>query len=679
MEKTYDIQPMRLSAMQGCSPDGAMRVSSGVGDCVNLRFTGRALEAVGTPRTLLYTEGVPLLADSMNGHKFLFTQGDDGTIYYQRLTDDEVVLPLPARELGRVEQAVRQAVSAGGFIIMLLADSTLAYARRDVEGDAYLWLGALPSLPAFTLRAEQGAEVSAGMEAVKFASPVTDLSGSVPEQVAGRVGKAWHEARARLVEGLHTAGQWTAPVDVRLALRLWDGTLLQVSGPVRLSPASLPGSGRLDVGMLWDEAKKHFTGTDSATLTGRGFTISVEMAGSLDGAWGGLVRGIEVWVSREPSTVDPSVPPRFAYTASTAGNFLSVSPVVRSSGDVAADVQAAPTGRLGTLRPGTAQARLAYAPAVAYDSALEAFIDGMPGTAELPASCILAHDGFLHVACGESLYTSRPGNPLVAASHTAGLGAPVCSLMAQVTGGGAYTRQYIYVATERGIVALTHRPDGTHTNARGVCAEPLGREPVWCATPQGVYALTCTGSLVRLRDAKAPTLLGRLEGIRSMLWSYAWGELWLCAQANSLVVSPALGGAAYRRTLSLTPLPSACAPALAWKEDRLGRVGILDIEQELPQAGGALYTVCVEVPAGNGSCARAADLYVRGAAMTWRIKDCYGRVLGELKDVAPTLPCMRLPLPRIMPHEATRRARSRLYMALEGQIEELSELAVYVR
>lgn len=673
------MQPMRLSELQGCSPDGSVRVSSGVGDCVNLRFNGRTLEAVGTPRTLLYTEGAPLLADSMNGHKFLFTQGDDGTIYYQRLTDDEVVLPLPARELGRVEQAVRQAVSVGGFIIMLLADSTLAYARRDVEGDSYQWLGALPSLPSFTLKAEQGAEVSAGMEAVKFAQALTDLSGGVPEQVAGRVAAAWHDARARLVEGLRTAGQWTAPVDVSLALRLWDGTLLQVSEPVRLSPLTVPGSGRLNLGLLWDEAKKHFTGTDSATLRGRGFTISVEMAGSLDAAWGGLVQGIEVWVSSEPVTIDPDVAPRFAYTATTSGNYLTVSPVVRSSGAVAADVEAAPTGRLGILPPGVAQARLTYVPAVVYDSALEAFVDGMPGTEALPARCILAHDGFLHVACGESLYTSLPGNPLVVASHTGGLGAPVCSLMAQITGGGAYTRQYVYVATERGIVALTHRPDGTHTNARGVCAEPLGSEPVWCATPQGVYALTCTGSLVRLRDAKAPTLMGCLEGIRSMLWSYAWGELWLCGQTHSLVVAPVREGAAYRRTLSLTLLPSASAPTLAWQQDSLGRVSILDIEQELPQAGRALHTVCVELPVGKDSCARAADLYVGGSALTWRIKDCCGRVLGELRDVSPSLPYLRMPLPRIMPHEATRRARSRLYMAVEGQIEELSELTVYIR
>lgn len=160
----FKFGPMYLSADQGCSPSGAMHTEGAVSDCVNLRFNHNTMEAVGNPRRLLYTEGKPLLADKMNGHHYLFTQGDDGTLYYQRLTDDEVFLPLIPRELGRVAQDVKSAVSVGEFIIMLLADSTLVYARRDVANDAYLWLGALPSLPPFSIRAVEGSPVTASMK-----------------------------------------------------------------------------------------------------------------------------------------------------------------------------------------------------------------------------------------------------------------------------------------------------------------------------------------------------------------------------------------------------------------------------------------------------------------------------------------------------------------------------------
>ena len=668
---------MYPAAAQGCSPDAPMCPAGAVSDCVNLRFNGTDMEAPGTPRILLYTEGKPLLADMMNGHHYLFTQIDDGTLYYQRLTDDELFLPLVKRELGRVTQDVLGAVSAGDFIIMLLADSTLMYARRDVANEGYLWLGALPALPAFGIRAVEGPAVTVSMKGVKFASPLTDISGAVPEQVSAPVARAWHEAHTRLIDTLHTSGQWTAPVDVRLALRLWDGTLLQVSAPVRLTPADAAGSSRINAGLLWDETKKRFTGTDDTSLTGRGFTIAVQTDEPLPSVWSGLVSGMEAWVSREPDLVEAATPPRLAYISNASGNYLSLTPVMRSSAAVQAEANKAPAGRHSLLEEDAALSVLQYSADVVYDSALSSYLTSMPGTGTLKADCILAHDGFLHVGSCESLYTSRPGNPLVVASHTDGLGAPVRALTAQTTGGGAYTRQYIYAATERGIVAVTHRADGVHTNARSVCREPLGTAPVWCATPHGVYALTCTGSLICLRDAKAPTLFTRLKNIRSMLWSHAYGELWLCGGSASLILSPAMNYAAYRRTCSLMPLPTPCAPTLAWSEDATGTVRILCPEQELPRTETASYSMCASLPAGPATSPSAVDLFMSGSRVNWSITDCFGRVLGALKDAPLQQDMLRMPLPKVLARPCTLKARSELYLKIEGEIESLNSFIVY--
>lgn len=124
---------------------------------------------------------------------------------------------------------------------------------------------------------------------------------------------------------------------------------------------------------------------------------------------------------------------------------------------------------MGLLRfqecPCPSSLRLLRAEPAAWDSAIEGYVTPMPGNM-LKADCILGYGEFLHVGADDSLYTSRRGNPFVLRDVTVGMGGRVRSLRPQRCGGGAFTRQYIYASTDRGLTALCHKADGGHTNCR---------------------------------------------------------------------------------------------------------------------------------------------------------------------------------------------------------------------
>lgn len=644
------------------TPTLMTRPAGCVSACHNLRPCGPALCVVGSPLTLLDAPHKPVFSDVMQGVTYIFTQEDDGTLYYQTLPDG---VPF---EVGRVEQAVAEGAAVGRFVILRLDDGSLVYLRRDTERGRYVWLGRMPSLPSFTVTAEKGTAMSVEMESTRFPKALAEIANPVPAEVSRGVWQAWLEAWSQLAANLRAAGRWIEPVRVRLALRLWDGSLLQVSEPVKIAPPVRAARERVQPGLLWDEVKKAFTGTDACTVSAHGYTLSLTLDESIPEVWADIIAGFELWVSREPETLSAGREPKMSFMHDNTANFISFYPAVRTPADIDADADTQPSGLLSFLPLGReSSASILNLGDMEWNSRVEDFLTPMPGVT-LAADCILGYGEFLHTASDDCLYTSVRGNPFVLRSFTQGLGSRVRSLRPQRSGGGAFTRQYIYVSTDRGIIALCHKADGEHTNSRPVSQEPLGPGELWCSTPQGVYALTAGGSLLRLTDARAPVIHTLLTDVSAMLWSNTFQELWLCRPGGSLVCC---GQGLFTRPERFTPINGVFSPSLASVLRSDGFHTVVSLDTETPSAPGAKYVVDLDLSAGPWLRLLLVDM--SGSDIRYRLSTplsgtiAAGYVEG---DVARTL-AVRAPLPALPRRTPLPR---RLTLSLSGRFSSLSNI-----
>lgn len=151
-----------------------------------------------------------------------------------------------------------------------------------------------------------------------------------------------------------------------------------------------------------------------------------------------------------------------------------------------------------------------------------------------------------------AIVTMSPGNPFAEAGRTPYVGGHISSLAAQPSGGGAFTRQYIYAFSDTGITALTHDPSGRHTNFRPISPLRVGSELRIVAAASAVYALSDCGALLRIRDSLVSTIVSNLSGGRALVWSDTFSELWIVPRADTwnstLVVQPLADFRAYMRT-----------------------------------------------------------------------------------------------------------------------------------
>ena len=133
----------------------------------------------------------------------------------------------------------------------------------------------------------------------------------------------------------------------------------------------------------------------------------------------------------------------------------------------------------------------------------------------------------------ETLTTMRRGNPFVVGDTTRYAGGHITAIHAQQSGGGAYTRQYLYLFSDTGIVAVTHDMTGRHTNCRPVSMQTVGSPSRIAASDSGVWALTDSGTLLRLRDASVTAVLRGLLPQFRLGVSSTPAELWLAPDGNS--------------------------------------------------------------------------------------------------------------------------------------------------
>lgn len=638
---------------------------------LNLRETGTGGLAADTlPTECGRCRYRPVFADTRQGVTNILTLADDGTLYREVSLGADGTRLESAVALGRVAPGDCRLARAGDFVAVCDGLGTLSYLYWEDSAGTYRWLGAVPEMPPFSVDIGDVRPVSGEVEAVAFDETVPDMRAGVPAAVRKAVGAAVESAVKALHDRAAGLGLYTAPVLVRLAVRLWDGSLLHLSEPVLLSAGEPQQPGRVAVPLA--VATAGMTGTLKAPLTLDAFSVKVTADTAALGGWRGIVRGIEVWVTPPQRIMDEGGTPEVSYnggggthalyvrpafvsgeaqartlfTASwrcvavlplAGGAAQTVWPAYSGDGDTVADYGAlrrrgvtgasAMTGHGGFLHLGAGRrllplpalprgeygatekascrvavkfaggegartvaaggevtcdggrllpvfsypdpaataltVQLAYADGRLYERTFPlspaatgegraVWIPPSPGGIALPEVAELSdlREGSRMVEeSGGTVVTMARGNPFVPYCETAGAAGSIVHIEAQRSGGGAYTRQYLYLFSDTGISALTHTMTGEHTNCRPVSGRVVTDRRRVCSCDEGVFAVCDDGSLVRLRDSRVQPLLRGTGTASRLLCSQQEGEIWLLREG--------LGEA---DVIAAEPTPRGCLP-----------------------------------------------------------------------------------------------------------------------
>lgn len=641
---------------------------------LNLRETGTGgLMADTVPAECGRCSHRPVFADTRQGVTNILTLGTDGTLYREVSLGADGTRLESAVALGKIAPGDCRLARVGNFVAVSDGAGTLSYLYWEDTSGIYRWLGAVPELPPFSVETPEVRAVSGAVEAVAFGEPVSDMRGGVPAAVKKAVGAAVERGVNALHDRAAASGLYSSPVLVRLAVRLWDGSLLHLSEPVLVSCAAPLQPGRVSLPLA--VATGGMTGTLKAPLTLDAFTLKVTADTSQLGGWRDIVRGIEVWVTPPQRIMDEGGTPSVSYNESGGAHTLNVLPAF-VSGEAQARTLFTSVYRRVAMIPVSEGAQTVY-PAYSGDGESLADYGALRRRGVLSASAMTGHGGFLHLsgcrrvlplpamprgeygatqraACrvavkfgdgedarvvsaegevtcddgvllplfsypdtsateitiqltypdgrlyerefalcpaglgekravwippslggiallpvpelsefragervieesGGTVVTMARGNPFVPYCETPGAAGSIMHIEAQRSGGGAYTRQYLYLFSDTGVSALTHSMTGEHTNCRPISGRVVTDRRRVCSCDEGVFAVCDDGSLVRFRDSKVHVLMRGVGRASRLLCSQESGEIWLLREgvkgADIVAAEPtARGEVAVRRS-----------------------------------------------------------------------------------------------------------------------------------
>lgn len=559
-------------------------VAASTGDtliCHNLRSRAEGiLEYAAPPAVIATMSGIPLIADRRGDGYYMLRQEDDGSVMvdgfldlcnnsYQRLNIN----------LGATGRQIVQAEAAGRFVVLRFDDDTLGYIIFSNTTRSYTLLGSMPQFPSVTATPAEQQQLTETVEAVTFRTPQTDIRSGIDADATKAIGKALTDAWTRLRRRAAESGLWLQPVEVRVAYRLADGSLLHLSGPQKVAMPWQCG-GRVAMLPVTD-ASGAATGAAASSMTATGYRLTLDPDTIDTGVWSDIISSIEVWVTEESDPVDYGSQPVVS-TAAIEHVVRLVSQLdMRPEASLDAALAASPCGVLASRLPGASAGVLSPRADTLYNLDAEVM-----AAAEMPHSevkRILGHDGFLHIATADALMTCSRGNPFRSSGSTPGDWSETVAMKAQIWGGGAYTRQIVYVAGPYGVTALAHDASGRHTNCRTICAGFPRSASFMAAADTSVYMLLDDGSLTRFSGTRAEKIITGIDGCRAICHSRRFGELLLLPESMSghcvAIGKGGLRDVSTRERIEAFPVPGA--DRLLMRPHDNGLVDILSLSREM--------------------------------------------------------------------------------------------------
>ena len=616
---------------------------------VRVGVDGEGVECMREPKLAGVLTEEPAFVEEREGRTHLFTVGRYGALTHKcEITVAGELSMTGEKELGYISAGECQVATSGPFL--LVRDGAGKVHRLRWRGDKYELMSSLPEFGGVRVKADVLRPFTSVISAQRFKTPVKDLRSEIPESVESQMLRAVKEGVGELRRMVHEAGCYAEPVMVRVAARLWDGSLLQLGAPQYLAPVDYVQQRQVSLSV--STAEEGITGTSAHQISMLGYKVDVQADWMGASGWDDVVKCLEIWIS---PVVDPEELQRTGKVGYNSQRMqLNVEYACRSEEEMQQEQLGALPELAWSGGPGRIETVIGYSRGreqrsvwldervrnlsgarvisghggflylwgVKEESHLEAEVYGEPestqsarcrvsvklhknGVAQVKrwSNTIRCDNGrispFLWLAdstaremrvqleyadgrkyegnfelrssvSGENaalwvngsrdlvqleavgsfssdweetsseaaqenvLYVSKRGNPLVMQSRLPV--EEVNDIVAQISGGGAYTRQYLYLLTASGVMAVTHDMEGNIVNARPIAPESVTRGGMAVASMDGVFVLADNGMLLRLCDSRVKRELMGLRDVKSMGICRSMEEVWLSGERESEVL-----------------------------------------------------------------------------------------------------------------------------------------------
>ncbi len=526
----------------------------------NIREREQALQVTGQPVAV---------GNITAGDRLLLMVGE------HRVTSQGQVVKVDGAAVATVTGRIVGAHAIGGLIAVVTQDGLTVLAQRAGQWVVLDAAGAMPRLSIGVNTVTAHADIAAYTFVepyVQWRAPLADVDANA---LAAMLRTAWTALSAdAAAEGLHTA-----PMLVRWAVRLHDGTHLWMSEPVRVGDATLSNADRITAQVT--DSNSGFTGTQQTALTQLRYSLHIAVEQGFAAQWLPLVAAIDVFATDEAQLLTSSRSLDYrCLTRTTAPReyLLEMGLSRRSASAINLQLASSPWHLVATA-PVNGQAGGYEFAAPQEPSTLTnaqcAAIGAMNRLDGVVASTSAGGRLYCATQSGDVI-VSVPGNALVEAQRRRVQGAEPLAL-AVVTRplySGGFGRYPVYVFTDDGIYAIQQTVAGTLGEARLVDRTVIDAGVAPVEGRNAVYVMSRHGNLCRLEGSRLEVCLHDVKAT-ALAWCGPHDELWMLRQQGVPLVLMS-SGTLSERTIDAVGLYSDPRHAMAVSSDGT----LLDLERE---------------------------------------------------------------------------------------------------
>lgn len=431
---------------------------------------------------------------------------------------------------------------AVGNLIVVVTDAGLTY--LTLQGGNWNVLDPAAAVPQLSIGANT-ATSSAEVDAYAFDEPYSRWQAPLADvdraALTARLRAAW----SALSNDIHAEDRHLAPMLVRWAVRLVDGSYLWMSDPVRVGDMTLSNADRISA--MVETNSNSFIGTEATRLTMTHYALDIAVTQDIAAEWLPLVSSIDVFATDEAQllTSSPSLDYRcLTRTTGTREYILEMGLSRRSANAISRELAISPWHLVATA-PASPQIVGsdfgAPAEALTLTNAQCADIGRLPALGNVV--CSTTAGGRLYCCTRDGdVVASMPGNAL-AEDHRRRVTGAVPLAMAVVTRplySSGFGRYPVYVFTDDGIYAIPQSATGALGEARLVDRTLIAAGVLPVEGGGTVWLISRHGHLCRL-DGSRLTLCHRDMPCTALAWCDAQSELWMLPATGYPVVMMASG------------------------------------------------------------------------------------------------------------------------------------------
>ena len=527
---------------------------------LNMRECEEALQVTGTPA----------VAGAIAAGDRLLTVSSG-----RMVTCSNRLVKIDGQAVVTVDSEIVGAHTIGDLLVIVCRDGLTWLSCGD---SVWTVLDPADAVPQLTFTAST-ATMTADISAYTFDEPYNVWRAPLADADTTALAGMLHTAYHALTSDARAQGRHTAPMLVRWAVRLWDGTYLWVSDPVRVGDATLANANRIEADVTI--SGNSFTGTEATVLPLIHYSLDIAVTRSIPAEWLPMVAGIDVLATDEAQLLNASRTLDYRCLTRTTGGreyVLEMGLSRRSAEVISSQLAASPWHLIATAPASSLMSGEDFVPPVTSMTLTSSQCAALATPLAVSGVvCSTTAGGRLYCCTGSGdIVMSGVGNALIEACRRRVVGA-VPLAMAVVTRplySSGFGRYPVYVFSDDGIYAIPQSAAGMLGEARLVDRTVIAAAVAPVEADGDVWLLSRHGHLCRLNGSRLEVRLRHVDCV-ALAWCNAYQELWMLPSTGYPVVMMTSGRTS-ERSGAASQLYSDPRHALAVTDAGV----VLDLEQE---------------------------------------------------------------------------------------------------